>query len=894
MTSSPADHHPRPRRPRRDRATAALARIVLRHPIAIVAVAAILAVAGGLSASRWLALDADTNSLIAADRPFMRLYREFLEEFGDLEYLYIVVDAAPDGRMPPDPRRAAIAEAAVDELLASLREIPSLPAVHGRVEPAEQDAIATRAMPLDRLRQLAASDRSTLPPLAAGDAAEAVRIANADLEQLLSRGARLSGEERRRLAAGAMLALDTVAGAAAANAPAESLAHPLPPGRLRSDSGRLHFVAVLPDKRFNQLAVIEEPLRQIRERIDAVAARHPEIEIGLTGKPVLQADELATTDRDMVRAASGAAAAIAILFTIVFRGWKRPLLALVAFLFAFGWTYGFATFAVGRLNLLSIVFMLVLVGVGLDYGVHMVARYLEARRRRISSGAVRTVLRTVVPANLTGGATSAAVFLLAVTTSFQGLRELGLIAGAGLLFCVLSMSTVLPAMLHLAERGRRRDRTAIASRSAAALHPPPPSRRIDLLRTVGPILLAAAGVAIAGRGLRFETNLLELQAEGLPSVEWEHRILDDNAAASWFGAVVVDTPEDAAKVAALAAAHPEVARTSSLLDLVPFETPERSLERDDLRRRFRDAVALGGPAAATVPDADRLRQAAGLVRRLAAAAAAAGEASAPSIAASADRLDRLVDEQTERPEATQQRLAIAASTAASRLRSMADGDAMPLRDALPAAMRAELVSPSGRLLVKVHPREDLWSEAPLAAFVATLRSIDPDATGVPMTQLESIRDMSRSFAQMLAISILAVALFVWIDFRSLAATLVCIAALLVGLGWTAGAMVLLGIPLNLANFFAIPILAGLGIDSSVHMVHRAREQRGRRIRYGATARAVLLTAATTAIGFGSLVFASHRGLQSLGATMLVGSIACMLAAVAILPGLLRLAGWERR
>lgn len=225
---------------------------------------------------------------------------------------------------------------------------------------------------------------------------------------------------------------------------------------------------------------------------------------------------------------------------------------------------------------------------------------------------------------------------------------------------------------------------------------------------------------------------------------------------------------------------------------------------------------------------------------------------------------------------------------------MAEGDAAPLRDALPAALRAELVAPSGRLLVKVHPREDLWSEEPLAAFVAAIRRIDPDATGVPMTQLESIRDMTQAFLQMLAISIAVVAAFVWLDLRSVAAAIACLASLLMGLGWTVGAMVLLGIPLNLANFFAIPILVGVGIDSSVHIVHRAREQRGRRIRYGATARAVILTAATTAIGFGSLVFASHRGLQSLGATMLVGSIACMLAAVVALPAVLRLAGWERR
>lgn len=856
---------------------------------------AALAVAGGAAAWRWLALDADTNSLIAADRPFMRLYRAFLAEFGDLEYLYAVVDAAPDGVLPPDPQRIRIAERAIDEIVARLREIPSLPAVHGRIESLEQDALATRAMPLDRLAALVDAERA-LPQLAAGDAAGAVRAANADLERLLSRGAVLPEAERRRLAAGAMLVLDALCGSDRGEGPPEgSFARPPPPRYLRSESGRLLFVAILPDKRFNRLAVIEEPLRLIRERLEEVSARHPEVEIGLTGKPVLQADELATTDRDMVRAAGVAGAVIAMLFMVVFRGWRRPLLALLAFLFAFGWTYGFATLAVGRLNLLSIVFMLVLVGVGLDYGIHVVARYLEARRRRISSGAVRTIARTAIPANLTGAATSAAVFLLALITNFQGLRELGLIAGAGLLLCVLSMSTALPAMLHLAERGQRRDRSLPDPDAAAELlHPPPRSRARDLLRAAVPALLAAAGIAIAARGLRFETNLLALQADGLSSVEWEHRVLSDNASASWFGAVVVATPQQAAEAARLATQLPEVAGTSSILDLVPAESEADAGLRDSLRQRLREAASGTGTASGGLPTIEDLRRAARLMQRVAAAAEAAGAAAAPEPAELAERLDRLATLGESDPAAARETVSAASAAAAARLRAMAEGDAAPLRDALPAALRAELVAPSGRLLVKVHPREDLWSEEPLAAFVAAIRRIDPDATGVPMTQLESIRDMTQAFLQMLAISIAVVAAFVWLDLRSVAAAIACLASLLMGLGWTVGAMVLLGIPLNLANFFAIPILVGVGIDSSVHIVHRAREQRGRRIRYGATARAVILTAATTAIGFGSLVFASHRGLQSLGATMLVGSIACMLAAVVALPAVLRLAGWERR
>ena len=225
---------------------------------------------------------------------------------------------------------------------------------------------------------------------------------------------------------------------------------------------------------------------------------------------------------------------------------------------------------------------------------------------------------------------------------------------------------------------------------------------------------------------------------------------------------------------------------------------------------------------------------------------------------------------------------------------MAAGDRADLRNALPAAIRDSLVAPSGRYLVRMLPAEDAWEVEPLERFVGAMRAVDPNATGVPMTQLESIRDMTSAFVQMAVLALVAVAVLVWIDFRSLACVGICLAALLLGLAWTVGAITVLGVPLNLANFFGIPILMGLGIDSAVHMTHRARESRGRRIRYGATAKAVALTATTTAIGFGSLVFASHSGLQSLGLVMLVGSVACLAAALLFVPSAVRLLGWERR
>jgi predicted RND superfamily exporter protein len=154
------------------------------------------------------------------------------------------------------------------------------------------------------------------------------------------------------------------------------------------------------------------------------------------------------------------------------------------------------------------------------------------------------------------------------------------------------------------------------------------------------------------------------------------------------------------------------------------------------------------------------------------------------------------------------------------------------------------------------------------------------ATGVPVTQLNSILDMRNAFTRVSWLSIIAVTLIAWFDFRRMSATLLATATVLAGVAMTLGLMPMMGIELNLANFFAIPMLIGLGIDSAVHIIHRARQDPAQ---LATTVRAVAFTALTTAIGFGSLVIAEHRGMRSLGLAMGVGSLCCMYVACVVLP-----------
>jgi hypothetical protein len=397
--------------------------------------------------------------------------------------------------------------------------------------------------------------------------------------------------------------------------------------------------------------------------------------------------------------------------------------------------------------------------------------------------------------------------------------------------------------------------------------------------------------------MRFESNLLKLQADGLESIQWEHRILEDSLSASWFGAVICRTEAQVTSTVERARAQPLVAEVRSVLDLVQPDSAERIKLRAELATALLPdkAAAVGGSLKATPVQQQELtgafvesvRKRLGQMLALASLQAKPEElAPLRKIAEALTQLERKLNDPQLRVVAQTQAQKMVEHTG-NALKQMGVGANAGLRESLPLAVRARFVSPEGGLLVSIFPKIDLWEFAPLESFVKTLRTIDPDATGAPMTVFESIVDMREAFILMSTWSVLAITLLVWIDLRSVVSTATCMACLFIGMSWTFGLLGLFGVSLNLANFFSVPMLLGFGIDSCVHVMHRAREQ-GNSYAFGWTMRAVILSAVTTAVGFGTLLFASHRGLQSLGLIMFVGSFSCLICAVTLLPAALRI------
>jgi len=917
----------------------AAARFATHAPRLVLGIGVVLAAFGGWLGAMHLPLDADTNSLIGRERPFMQRYQAFLEEFGDLEDMIVVID--PLGEDAPAHARAEAAVRAVHSALAELVERGQLTWVHSSISVDELWRVAPHAMSERELHELARA-RSALELLAHGQAAAALEQADRAVTSPLPDRAGIESaivtldalappvvDHREPGAAEDRTARDRTArdrdardrdardraaedrAAQTGHADDRSLGAALADRFLRSEHGQLWFVQAMPAKDFANFNAIAAPLAAVREALASVQARHPGVDIGLTGKPVLQEDELATSNADMGRSSLLSLAVITVLFIWLFRGMRRPLLAVAAFGIAVGITMGLAWLLVGRITLLSSVFLLVLVGAGLDYGVHIVSRFNEYLADGSRLLAAERTVREAGPGTLSGACATAVVFALAILTDFGGLRELGTLACVGLITSALVMVTVLPALLVVAGGA------ATAPPRTTALWMRAPAGAVV---SIFAIAIVAAAI-MAPSNLRFDANLLSMQAEGLDSVAWEERVLADDATQTWFAASTASGPDAAWTRREALRALPGVARIRSAFDIIRLPTAAADRARTELAAAIPAPLMQGsiGPeprhasAAPSAPDssaaaiavpssepaaasitsttidvtAERARGIAAGLERLAALATSAGQSEgAPILAALAARW-RAVGRALAEPTQAALMLTELSARAARTERALAElraGCLMSVREALPAAVRASSISPAGSWLLQVVPAGDAWNEPTLREFVSQVRTIDPEVTGVPVTQVESIADMRRAFEFVSWLSLAAILVIAWIDFGSLRTALLATSTVVAGVLLMMGLLGPLGLSLNLANFFAVPMLLGLGIDSAIHVLHRwKRDPDG----LPATLTATAFTGVTTAIGFGALILADHRGLASLGWAMLVGSIACVIVAVVALPALLR-------
>lgn len=680
-------------------------------------------------------------------------------------------------------------------------------------------------------------------------------------------------------------------------------------GFLWSDDKRLLFVLADPKKEAGEFSRFQRAVQHMRADVRALQQAYPDVEVGITGKDVLDADEMGVAQRDTTIATVIAAVGVTLLYFVMFKGVVRPLLALVTLGIGVGWTLGWTTFTIGHLNIFSIVFMPMLMGLGIDYGSYLIARYEEERAagHRVQEALVRTFVATG-PGIATTALTTALAFGTLLLTGFTGLAELGFIGGSGILLAALATFTVLPAMLVLHER-RRPVGTAVQGRPREVTR----AGYLELLyRRPWATLAASAllvGLSLLALGrVRADFNLLHLQAEGTESVVWVHKIFASAKRSLLYGEVVADSLSDVTRKATALKALPSVAEVDSLAAVLPMDQVRKLPLIRELRPLLAGLAFQRDPAAAI--DLDALRM---LLRHIQFKMVEDGEAAGgreeEKIRQEMQEVRRLIAQFVDTTErmgnaaalqalsAFQEELLADLAEQLATLQANLRAEPVTLAD-LPPELRTRYIGKSGKYRLFVYPAEDIWELQPLARFVADLRSVDPDALGTPITNFEFTHGIKKAYEQAGLYAFLGIALLVLLTFRAVRPTLLALIPLAVGALWTLGLMGLLQVRFNVANLIVLPLIMAPAVESGIMIVYRYRTEGHRSPRPvplpSSTGRAVAFSALSTIVGFGSLTISSHRGILSLGLLLMFGVSAVFLASLTVLPSFLSLLSARRR
>ncbi|MEF2144255.1 MAG: MMPL family transporter [Desulfovibrionaceae bacterium] len=898
--------------PRRLRLLEALARFVCRRPLTVLALAALLA-----GTSLWITAERlrylpDRNDLLGPDLEWNRRYAEYLNKFTGMDDLVVCV-AVPNGTQAT-PEDRARARSYVDALVAELGRAEHVRQAYWGWDNAQVSPRLLRMAPQTRFRAALQQLERSGPLLASSNPSGFLTSVAQRLEQRETGEGTPDVERAAQGLAGVGAFVEALTGFVAGTGGDTDAAMAALLGRdfgrtyLESPDQSLLLVFVDPLPSADADDVFSLAVSETRLALRAAAREVPGVDAGVTGVPALEADETLAVMSDTTSISFLALAGVALLLVLAFHGWRMPLLAVLALLAPVAWSFGFLTLAVGHLQVLSVVFTVILLGMGIDFSIHLLSRF-ELVRHDHAPGpegmeeAMADAFRTTGPGLVTGALTTAAAFGATALTDFKGIAEMGLIAGVGILLCLAGTFTVLPALVRLflprAEQVRPVDRRWLD------LHEFRPLRfftRHSVLTVMAGALVLAAGIwALSGE--RYDSNLLKLMPQNTESVRWLTRYQDAGESV-WFAASVCADQEEARQRAEAFQALPEVGLVTGAGLLFPEDDSGRRMALEAVGISLSDALRVETGADSVF---DFQEAVATLARACERALLNESGLPMPVAAALYELLSRceaaqaLLDEVlldssmrggpalAERMDRAAEAFGRGVSSFRERVRMALDPAALTPQD-LPPFLQRLALGEKGAMQLLVKPAGNAYDPDVLAAFVRAVRSVDPLATGSVVQVFESNDLMRHSYAQAALYALLAVGLLLLADFRSLPDTLLCLLPVFMGLACLCLAMRLAGYSLNPANVVILPLLFGLGVDNGVHMIHRYREDpdgdppgltRG-------TGKGVLLTSLTTILGFGVMVGANHQGIASLGFAFSSGMAFTLGACLIFLPALLRL------
>ncbi len=672
---------------------------------------------------------------------------------------------------------------------------------------------------------------------------------------------------------------------------------------------------LIPNFNMTEMEKVVSSTEAIQKVIDSTLKGYPDVQAGLTGMIPLAHDEEIYALKSMGHTTIIAFVAIFILLVFSFRMWVAPLLALLNLLMGIIWAMGLTTLLVGELNLMTSGMAAILIGLGIDFSIHIISIFAEGRSlgKPIEIAMEETFLKSGMGI-LIGGLTTCAVFFTMLISSSRGMKEMGLVTGSGLLAVLIVTFLSLPSLLCLRERRleRRRQKKGlqkvmkdISFKSFGAVTSFLSRRYIA---TIISSIVVTVLLVVSALQISFDQNMMNMEAKGLTSIALQDTVLNKFDLSMDYALILADRVGESRSLAQKAKNLSSVAMVDDISLYLPSEEQQR--RRTPYLNEIRKAILASNLNNDFGPN--DLNE---LVKELKRLQMNIMELQDMAFLGGQDKVESKCSELVGKPDEPEPKSTISelihllegnrkiATVGLKRFQKefapyfkesvlrMSSAQMISLRD-LPTSILDRYANQArSQFLVAVFPAGNIWQDKGyLERFVSDLEKVSRKATGMAPVMKALFDVVAKDGKKAVMLSIAVIFMLLWLDFRKLGYALLAMIPLTAGAFWMVGVMKLVGMQLTVMNIMGLPMIIGIGIDDGVHIIHRWRiEGRGmvKKI-FASTGKAILLTSITTMLAFGSLIFSVWRGFASLGGAMFIGVGTCFLSTVIILSGIIGL------
>ena len=613
------------------------------------------------------------------------------------------------------------------------------------------------------------------------------------------------------------------------------------------------------------------------------------VKVRLTGDVVLNYENLLAVNKGMGLTTLISFLLVAIALVIGLRSGRLVFASLVTLLVGFIWTLGFAIAFVGRLNLISVAFGVLFIGLGIDYGIQYCIRYRELIASGLGPhGAIVGTAKGLGVSLLVCTVAAAIGFYSFLPTPYTGVSELGLIAGTGMLINLFSTLTLLPALLTLLPLKKTDLKEFVPDRPLYRV----PYKHAKTI-VVGAIAIGI-GAAFFVPKLYFDYNPLNLYDPHCDAVLTIKELFKNEMTCPWTISILAGNAKEAEEMVGRLKGLKEVKEAITITSFVPEDQSSKLAILSD--------IALFMPPGLETLKTEKLsyeKNVASLeslessLKKVLSTASKKDGAYATSVG----RLHRSLEgfkKALIHPENGKEAFDKLEQSVLSYLPNLFHELKISLRASavkesdLPRELRLRYVTADGRYRVEVFPRENILEPDSLKRFVEAVSVLAPNSTDTPVTIREAGNAVVRSFLLATLYALLAITLFMLIELRSISDTVLVLLPLALSLLMTGAASVILNLPFNFANVIVIPLLLGSGVEG-IYFIHRFRTDppSSGNMLETSTARALFFSTLTTILSFSTLSFSPHQGMASMGKllTICIGSL--MITTLIFLPALLK-------